>query len=89
MPEIGGKKFASDFRGLIETELAKAFEEGRQIIGEATQELRETIRNQAKGAARVLRKEAQHIRDGMGDYTGNNPPETEENPTTEKQEGGE
>lgn len=77
MPEIGGKKFATDFRSMIETEVQKALQQGRTIIREATDELKDVIVEQSKGAARAIRVEAQHIRDGLGEYTGNNPTEEE------------
>lgn len=82
--EIGGKKFVSDFKSMIEKEVAKALDEGRSIIREATTELTDAIKEQSRGAARVIRDNAQHIRDEMGEFTGNNPPDGEEE---QKQEG--
>jgi hypothetical protein len=79
MPEqIGGKKFAQDFRDMVQKELAGAFAQGQAIIREATNELKDAVVEQSKGAARVIRQEAQHVRDSLGEYTGNNPPEDEE-----------
>jgi hypothetical protein len=79
MPEqIGGKKFAEDFRAMVKNELAKAFEQGQAIIREASNELKDAVIEQSKGAARVIRQEAQHVRDSLGEYTGNNPPDDEE-----------
>jgi len=77
MPEIGGKKFVTDFRSMIESEVQKALEDGRGIIREAVGELKDVIKDQSKGAARAIREQAQHIRDGMSDYIGNNPTDEE------------
>lgn len=76
--EFGGRKFASNFRQMIQDELAKAFEEGHAEIRSATQELKDTVREQARGAARVIREEAKHVRDTFGDYTANNAPDDEQ-----------
>lgn len=83
--EIGGKKFVSDFKSMIEKEIASALDAGRTIIREATTELKDAISEQSRGAARVIREQAQHIRDEMGEFTGNNPPDEEPPPEGEKQ----
>lgn len=75
--EVGGKKFVTDFKSMIQSEVAKALDEGRAIIREATTDLKDAIKEQSKGAARLIRQEAQHIRDELGEYTGNNPPDEE------------
>lgn len=85
MPELGGKKFAEDFKATLQKQIAAAFAEGQQIIQEATTELTEEIRNQSRGAARIIRAEAQTVREAFAPTTGNNPPETEDgkpDPTT-------
>lgn len=76
--EIGGKKLVTDFRSMIQNEVAKALEKGRAKIAEATGELTREIEESAAGAARVIREEARHVREGFADYLGNNAPETEE-----------
>jgi hypothetical protein len=75
--EVGGKKFVSDFKAMIHGEVAKALEEGRAVIRDATADLRKAIVEQSHGAARVIRQEARHIRAELGEYTGNNPPDEE------------
>jgi len=88
MPEIGGKKFAEDFKTMLQNEVAKAFSDGRRILQDATDELTQTIREQSAGAARVIRAEAQTVREAFTPTTGNNPPEVEEVDPTKKTEGG-
>jgi hypothetical protein len=94
MPDLGGKKFAEDFKTMLQKEIAKAFEDGRQSIAEATKELTDTIREQSRGAAKVIRAEAQTVREAFAPTTGNNPLDTEEeekavdkNPTSSNSEG--
>lgn len=65
---------------MVQGELAKALEEGRAHIREATVDLKDAIREQSRGAARVIREEAAHIRRELGEFTGNNAPEDEEEP---------
>lgn len=77
MPDLGGKKFAEDFKTMLQKEIANAFAEGQQIIKEATAELTEEIKAQSRGAARVIRAEAQTVREAFQPTTGNNPPEGE------------
>lgn len=76
--EFGGRKFASNFRQMIQDELSKAFEEGHKHIKDATQELKDAVREQSRGAARVIREEAKHIRDTFEEYTANNAPDDEQ-----------
>jgi hypothetical protein len=79
MPEqIGGKKFVQDFRAMIQKEIAAAFAQGQALIQDATSDLKDAVLEQSKGAARIIRQEAQHVRDALGEYTGNNPPDDEE-----------
>lgn len=75
--EIGGKRFASQFRSMIQDEVSKAFEAGRAHIKAATDELTAEIHHQSTAAARVIRQEVQHLRDGFSDYTGNAAPDEE------------
>lgn len=88
--EIGGKKLVTDFRSMIQNEVAKALEKGRAVIAEATGELTREIEENAAGAARLIRHEARQIREGFEDYLGNNPPETQEGKPdpTQSQSGG-
>jgi len=75
--EIGGKKFASNFKSMIQDEVSKALAEGQSIIRSATNELKDAIKDQSSAAARVIREEAKHIREAFEEYTGNAAPEDE------------
>jgi hypothetical protein len=79
MPDLGGKKFAEDFKTMLQKEIAKAFEDGQRLISDATKELTDEIRQQSKGAASVIRAEARTVREAFQPTTGNNQPEEEEN----------
>jgi hypothetical protein len=92
-PDLGGKKFAEDFKTMLQQEIAQAFTDGRKMIAEATKDLTDTIREQSRGAARVIRTEAQTVREAFSPTTGNNPPEEEPadppaNPTLSSSGGG-
>jgi hypothetical protein len=78
--DLGGKKFAEDFKTMLQKEITKAFEDGRQIVAEATKELTDTIREQSRGAANVIRAEARTVREAFQPTTGNNPPDEDEKP---------
>lgn len=78
MPEIGGKKFAHGFQGMLENTIRKAMVESQKIIQEAADELAEEMKAQAKGAAQAIRAETRTVREAFSPYTGNNPPEGEE-----------
>ena len=88
--EIGGKKLVTDFRSMIQNEVAKALEKGRAKIAEATGELTQEIENSAAGAARVIREEARAVKDGFAEYLGNNQVESEDGKPdpTQSQSGG-
>lgn len=90
MPEIGGKKFAEDFRTMLQTEVAKAIEDGRTVVRAAVTDLTDTIREQSKGAAKMIHEEARVVRETFSPTTGNNPPEGDEkeDPTSKNQGGG-
>ena len=88
MPDLGGKKFTEDFRAMLQQQVQKAFDEGRQIIQEAAKELTDEIVSQSKGAARAIRAEAAVVREGFSPTTGNNPPDGAEDDPTKTQEGG-
>lgn len=76
--DLGGKKFAEDFKATLQTEIAKAFAEGQAAIKEATKELTDEIKNQSRGAASVIRAEARMVREAFAPTTGNNPPDGED-----------
>jgi len=88
--EIGGKKLVTDFRSMIQREVANALAKGRAQIMAATGELTREIEESAAGAARVIREEARAVKDGFAEYLGNNAPETEEGKPdpTQSQSGG-
>lgn len=90
MPEIGGKKFAEDFKTMLQTEVAKAIEDGRTVVRAAVTDLTDSIRDQSRGAAKVIRAEALAVREAFSPTTGNNPPEGDEkeDPTKANQGGG-
>jgi hypothetical protein len=73
MPDLGGKKFAEDFKSNLKRQIANAFAEGQAAINQATRELTDEIKAQSLGAARVIRQEAQAVREAFSDTTGNNP----------------
>jgi hypothetical protein len=87
MADLGGKKFAEDFKKTVQTQIASAFAEGQAMIKEATQELTDEIRAQSRGAARIIRQEAQTVREAFAPTTGNNPPEGDELDPTKGQQG--
>lgn len=80
MPEIGGKKFASGFRDMLEKTIQKAMVESTAIVQEAANELASEMKAQAKGAARAIRQEAAHVRETFAPYTGNNEDDGEKKP---------
>lgn len=70
MPEIGGKKLASDFASMM-ADVRKAIDESKQEVAGAVRELKSEITQGGKSAALAIRREAAAVREGYGALLGN------------------
>jgi hypothetical protein len=75
MPEVGGKKLATDFSSMM-ADVRQSIEESKSLVAAAVAELKAEIATGAQGAAKALRAEAADVRKGYAELLGNNPPET-------------
>ena len=85
MPEVGGKKLAGDFSGMM-ADLRKSVDAAKETVHSAVVELKTEIESGAASAVKALRDEANEVRKGFGELLGNGPPIeiTKEHPTETK-----
>jgi hypothetical protein len=72
MPELGGKKLAGEFGGLL-AGVRKLVDEAKLGIAAAITELTSEIQS-GKEVERAIRAEAQVVRDAFAEVLGNSPP---------------
>lgn len=77
MPDLGGKKFAGDFSGLLGS-AKRALAAAQLEIGAAAAELVTEINTGKTATVRALNQETDAVRKGYAELLGNAPPEAEE-----------
>lgn len=73
MPEIGGKKLATDF-GSMMADVRKAIDDAKMTVAGAVHELKDEIATGARNSAKAIRIEATAVRDGFAQLLGNGAP---------------
>lgn len=73
MPEIGGKKLATDF-GSMMADVRKAIDDAKLTVAGAVHELKDEIAIGARNSAKAIRIEATAVRDGFAQLLGNGAP---------------
>lgn len=73
MPEIGGKKLATDF-GSMMADVRKAIDDAKITVAGAVHELKDEIATGARNSAKAIRIEATAVRDGFAQLLGNGAP---------------
>lgn len=73
MPEIGGKKLATDF-GSMMADVRKAIDDAKLTVAGAVHELKDEIATGARNSAKAIRIEATAVRDGFAQLLGNGAP---------------
>jgi hypothetical protein len=76
MPDIGGKKFADDFRGALGS-MRKVMDEVKLEIAGAVTEFHVEARGGGKAVVKQIRANTDEVKRGFQDLLGNEPPETE------------
>lgn len=84
MPEVGGKKLATEFGGML-AGVRKMVDEAKLGIAAAVTELVTEVKS-GKQVETALRAEAAEVRKAFGEVLGNAPPETETASTEQKTE---
>lgn len=76
MPEIGGKKLATDF-GSMMADVRKSIDTAKETVAVAVRELQGEITTGAVNSAKAIRVEAAAVRAGFGELLGNGAPAEE------------
>lgn len=78
MPEVGGKRLAGEFAGML-SDVRKAVDEIKLEVAGAVTELMTEIQA-GKSVAKAIRAEADEVRQAFGTVLGNAPPAEESPP---------